>query len=363
MALGAAFGLGAAAILGLGEDLLLLLGQTPAMAAGGGRVLDMYALGMPVAILFVATSLFLEGIGRPRVGVVIVVAGNVVNLLACWLLVDGHLGFPALGAAGGALAFSAARWFMVLAIVGYVLAAPSLRRYGVIGPIAGSWPLARRLLAIGAPMAIALGLESACFAMVAAFAGQLGELPIAAYQIATNVLALVFMLSVGIGTATAVQVAQANGRRDPAAATLAGWAGLVLVLATTASAGLLIHAFAGDVAAAYTGDPALLPVAAAALGVIAALVVVDGGQGVMISALRGVGDVVAPTVVYAVAFWGLGVPLAWVAGHRLDLGLDGLLWSLGLALGTATLALAARFRQLTRRRLEPAPNTDPAKRG
>ncbi|MGH6718313.1 MAG: MATE family efflux transporter [Alphaproteobacteria bacterium] len=351
---GGVYGLVASAVLALGEDFLLLFGQPADLAAGGGRVLEMYALGMPVAVLFVATSLFLEGIGRPRVGMVIVVLGNVVNALACWILVEGRFGLPAQGAAGGAIGFSAARWFMVVLIVGYVVAQTSLRRYGVVDSLAGAGHLTRRLLAIGAPMAIALGLESAAFALVAGFAGRLGALPVAAYQIATNVLAIVFMLSVGIGTATTVIGAQAVGRGDVRAAAITGWAGLVLVLGTTAAVGAAIHAFAGTVTAAYTSDPRLIPVATAALGVTAAMVVVDGGQGVMISALRSFGDAVSPCLVYAGAFWALGVPLAWLAGNRLGLGLDGLLWSLWAALALATVGLAARYARLTRRRLATA---------
>lgn len=353
---GTAFGVVAAVLLGLGETLLRLMGQPDDLARGGGAVLRLYALGMPVAILFVATSLFLEGIGRPRVGAVIVVLGNLVNALTCWLVVEGNLGFPALGAAGGALGFSLARWFMVIAIVGYVLLAPSMRPYGARAK-GGARPLARRLVTIGLPMALALGLESACFATVAGFAGQLGHVPVAAYQIASNVLALVFMLSIGIGTATTVHTAQAIGAGDVRGAVGAGWAGLVLVLVVTGTAGIGLALFAPTVVGAYTTDPVLVPIAIAAVGVTAAMVVVDGAQGVMIGALRAFGDVVSPTVVYAVSFWVVGVPLAWLAGQRLGHGLDGLLWSLGAALACATVGLALRFRTLTARRLRAETRT------
>lgn len=358
MLVGLGYGAMAGGLLALGPALLRLAGQPDDLAGGGGRVLEMYAIGMPVAVLFVATSLFLEGVGRPRVGMVIVILGNVVNLGACWVLVEGHLGLPALGAAGGALGFSIARWFMVVAITAYVLGMGDARRFGVLGSLAGFGDLARRLLRIGMPMGIALGLESACFAVVAGFAGLLGTLPVAAYQIATNLLAMVFMLSVGIGTATAVHTAQATGRGDAHAAMVAGWAGLVIVLATTTFVGSLLALAAPTVARAYTSDPALVPVAVAAIGVTAAMVVADGGQGVMISALRGIGDVIAPTLVYAVAFWGIGVPLAWASSG--PFGLHGLLWSLFAALAVAAVGLSWRFRLLTR---HLAPAREAAKTG
>lgn len=354
MLIGVVYGLGAGAVNAVGEPLLAAFGQPPDLARGGGHVLVMYAIGMPVAVLFIGTSLFLEGIGKPRVGMLIVFGGNVVNLVACWALVEGNLGMPAMGAAGAALAFSVARWFMVVAIVAYVLLMKDAARYGVARRLAGTARLAKRLLAIGAPMGIALGLESACFATVAGFAGILGTVPIAAYQVFANVIALVYMLSVGIGTATAVHTAQAMGRRDHRAAAMTGWAGFALVLATTGTVGLILWLSADLVAGAYTSDPVLLPVAAAAVALSGLFVVADGGQGVLIGALRGIGDVIAPTFVYFVAFWVIAVPLAYVLGVEAGHGLDALLGALGVGLVVAMISFAFRFHQKTRPRLVAA---------
>ena len=49
-----------------GEALLGLLGQDAAIAAGGARILRMWAIGMPGVMLYMATTSFLEGISRPR---------------------------------------------------------------------------------------------------------------------------------------------------------------------------------------------------------------------------------------------------------------------------------------------------------
>jgi MATE family multidrug resistance protein len=141
------------------------------------------------------------------------------------------------------------------------------------------------------------------------------------------------------------------GRGDVRGATRAGWAGFVLVLAVTGTVGLGLTIGAPLVVGAYTSDAILVPVAIGAIGITAAMVIVDGGQGVMISALRGFSDALSPTIVYAVAFWVIGVPVAWLAGRHFGLGLHGLLWGLWLALASATAGLAWRFRIVTRRRI------------
>ena len=60
----AALGTLFAVVLMAGEPILLLLGQEPEIAAGGGRVLAMFAPGMPAIMMYIATTSFLEGVGR-----------------------------------------------------------------------------------------------------------------------------------------------------------------------------------------------------------------------------------------------------------------------------------------------------------
>ena len=106
-------------------------------------------------------------------------------------------------------------------------------------------------------------------------------------------------------------------------------------------------------AALYTDDPDVLPVAAAGLIVVAAILIVDGAQAVLASAARAAGDVIVPLVIYAVAFWVIGVPLAYYLGLRLGMGVPWLLGSMGFALTIIALALGIRFHIVTRRGVQP----------
>ncbi len=104
-----------------GASLLLATGQPEDMALGGGGVLVALGFGMPAMLLYVATSFFLEGIGRPVPGMMIIIGANVLNVVLNWLLIFGHGGFPALGAEGAAIASSIVRWCMFAAAALYVL--------------------------------------------------------------------------------------------------------------------------------------------------------------------------------------------------------------------------------------------------
>ena len=103
----------------------------------------MLGLGMPAMLGYVATTLYLEGLGRPLAGVGVIAIGNLLNLALNWLLIYGSGDPLPAGAVGAALATTVARWVMLVLLVGYVLLAPSLRQFGP------SWTAAPALVAAG----------------------------------------------------------------------------------------------------------------------------------------------------------------------------------------------------------------------
>ena len=143
-----------------GESFLLTAGQPADIAAGGGRVLAALGIGLPGMLLYVATSFFLEGIGRPIPGMVIMIGANVLNVGLNWLLVFGHGGFPALGAEGAAIATSIVRWCMFAAAALYVLRFVNRRRFGITAAGDPAESLGPRMRRIGLPAGLAHGMEA-----------------------------------------------------------------------------------------------------------------------------------------------------------------------------------------------------------
>ena len=340
-------------ILLSGEDLLLLLGQEPSLAAGGGRTLIMFAFGMPAILMYVATTFFLEGLSRPNAGMVIALAANLLNAALNWVLIYGHLGMPEMGAAGAALATAVTRWVMLIVLIGYVLRMADGAAYGLRSGPRWSGATARTMLRIGLPLSLATGLETACFATVTIFAGRLGEVPLAGFQIAFNVVTFVFMLAIGLSAATSVRVANAVGRRDRAGMAMAGWVGLGLVSLLMVAIGVAVHVFDDGIAGLYSTEAAVLAIAVPALSVVALVVVMDGAQAVAIGALRGTGDVQVPTMIYAFSFWVVGVPAAYLLGLAGPGGVNGLFWGLFVGLTCTLVLLCWRFAVVARRGPRP----------
>ncbi len=336
-----------------GEPLFLALEQSPAMAAGAASALTMHALGLPAMLLFLATAFFLEGISRPTPGMIIALAANLLNVGLNWLLIEGNGGAPAMGADGAALATSITRWIMFGALAGYVWTMRDGARFGVRSGLRNQQETIRKVLRLGTPLALTTGLEVSAFGLVATFAGRMGEAPMAGYQAAMNVVSLIFMLSIGLGAATAVRVANAVGRDHPPDMARAGWTGLGLVLGLMLLLGLGLWAAPGPVASLYSDDPAVRAIMLAGLSVVAVMIIFDGAQAVLASAARAIGDVLVPLGLFGFSFWLLGAPLAFWLGLRADYGVPGLLVAMSVGLALAALALGIRFWVTVRRGVRP----------
>lgn len=333
----------------LGHGFYRLVGQAPHLADGGARVLVMVGWSMPALYLYVATTFFLEGIGRPLPGMTVMLGANLANVALNWVFIYGHWGAPAMGAEGAALATTVVRWLMFAALGGYVLIAVDGRRFGIRGPIAGARRLGRRMRRLGYPLAIAHTMETSAFASLTLFAGLLGATQVAGFQVAMNLIALVFMCAIGFATAASVRVGNAVGRADQPGVGRAGW--VAVGLAATVLAGFVaVFASVPDLLArVYTSEAAVLAVAVPTVALTALVLLGDGTQAVLMGCLRGAADVWAPAAIYIFAFWGLQVPLAYYFAVAEGGGAPALMLGVLAGVTTASLLLAARFHTVARR--------------
>jgi MATE family multidrug resistance protein len=185
------------------------------------------------------------------------------------------------------------------------------------------------------------------------FAGWLGNYALAAYQDAINVNAFVFMLALGLQTATSVRVANAVGRNDQVGLRVAGWVGVGLNIALLAAVGVVIWFSRDAIAGIFTSNPAVHAALVAALGLVAVISICDGLQAVLIGATRGAADTVVPTVLQGVSFWVIMVPLNYYFSGAAGLGINGLFLGIGISVLAASAFLAIRFALLTQRHIRP----------
>ena len=280
-----------------GEPMLLAAGQTEELAVNGGRVMFFLGLGLPAYLLYVTTALFLEGIKNPKPAMLMMLVANLVNIAFNWVLVYGHLGFPAMGAEGSAITSSLVRWLLMIGLIVYIWTMPGHEIYGIRLPAKGGWKDWAQQRRIGYSAAVSIGVESIAFSFLAMFAGWLGKVPLAAFSVAHNLLAMAFMVSLGFGSATGIRVAIAGGRGDWSDRNLAGWTGVGANIIAMAGIGLIFATLAPILASAYSNDMAVISAAIPLIVFCAIVAISDGGQAVMVHALRSSGGIWSPALI------------------------------------------------------------------
>ncbi len=348
----------------LAEPFFLATGQDADLAAGAARVSHAFGFGMPGILMFVACNLFMEATGRPKTGMAIMLAANLVNVPLNALLGYGWGGwFAAGGAEGIMLASTIARTLAGLSIL-TILALQARRddtfrilpRRTAGAAAVGLWadPDARLLRRLGLPMGLAQGVESAAFATVVMMAGWLGTAQLAAYQTTMSLVTLTFMMAIGTGGATAIRVGRAFGEGDMANVGRAGWSGIALGAVWPLPVALLFLISPETAARAVTSDPRTVEAAAQALFVAGFMLSIDASMAVTIGALRGLGDVWWPTLWQIGAFWLVAIPVAYVMAIVLAVGAGGLIGGLIAGILVSFAGLSWRFaRQSAMHRLSP----------
>jgi MATE family multidrug resistance protein len=145
-----------------------------------------------------------------------------------------------------------------------------------------------------------------------------------------------------------VLASQALGRGDWGEALRIGWTALALDVAAMAVAGLACVAFDAPVARLLTSDAGLGASLAGVMGLVALLMIPDGGQGVADALLRTHGFNWFPTVARAAAFVLVAPPLGFYLGDRLGLGAAGVIAATLIASTAAFAALLWRYAAASR---------------
>jgi len=335
------------ALIAVGPWGLGLIGLEDGLAEGAGPALVVFSLSMPFYLVSVTGQFFLEALGRPKPGMVAMWVANGVNLLLNIVLVPDLLGIGFDGAFASAWATFGARAALAIFLVVYILRLPEARALGVFDRPERDPKAARDQVKVGLGAGASYFIEVGAFSGFTFFAGQIGAAETAAWAVVLNVSAIVFMLPMGLSSATAVLVGRAYGAGDGRSVLRSGLVGLGVVTALTFIVALIVWPAAHLIVGAYNRDPALLAIAAPALVLATLFFVADGIQVVAAQANRAAGDVWWPTIMHFTAYGAVMIPLGWVLAHHM--GINGLVWAVVIASLASSTLLTGRFVRVARR--------------
>lgn len=297
------------------------------------------SISMPVTSLLFSGTMCLHGAGETTRPFLIMLVVNLVNVVLSWVLsgVDLQFGTWSLVnpfsfdmhvagiAAGTAGARTVGAFLLVLLMLRGIkdlrLELPELRPH-----LETMW----RIIRVGFPNFIeGFGMWAGQLVGVIWLIGKIaertgtGEGLMGTHMIAVQWEAFSFMPGFALGTAAGTLAGQYLGARNPKMAARSIWLCTLLGMSFMGVAGALFMIFGEPLTRIISDDPGHVELAPKLL-FICGLVQVNFAMAMVIrNGLRGAGDTTACMIITWTSTYGVRIPLAWLFGYFLNLGLVG----------------------------------------
>ncbi len=298
------------------QPLLSLAEASPEVEEKVILYLRILMLALPASLGFRVYASLNTAIARPKMVMAIQIGALALKVPLNSLFIFGGLGLPAFGGPGCAIATAITAWLSFL--LGFVLLRilSTYKQFSVFGSgfVKPNWKAQAALLKLGLPIGLSYLIEVTAYTFMALFIARLGDTAVAGHQVTANFGTVLYMLPLSIASATGVLVAQAIGARQMKSARQIGNAGIVLAALLSAATGFAIWQAREWIVRAYTPDPAVIRVALPLFLFIALYQLFDAIQVTTAFVLRAYKVAVVPTIMYALALWGIGLGGGYVLG-------------------------------------------------
>jgi len=316
----------------LAGPLIAGLGGRGATADMAERYLRIAAIGMPGFFAVLAGQGYLRGVSNLRAPLLILLVGNIANVVLNVVLV-----YPAgLGLEGSAIGTAIAQLSMGAAFTVLLLRAPSESRRP-------RGALMAPLMRTGGDLMVRTGALLAAFVVASAVLARVGEASLGAHQIAFQLFVFLALVMDAIAIAGQVLVGQMLGAGDPDGAFAAARRMIELSVAAGALLGVALLAGTSVIPSAFTDDPAVIERARAIWPLFAVMQPVGGAVFALDGILIGAGDTRYLAGSMVLAGVGVSVPIA-LASLAFGWGITGVWCGLLALMFVRCATLTVRFR-------------------
>ncbi|MDA5195103.1 MATE family efflux transporter [Govanella unica] len=347
--------LGACAVLAIsfgGGPALAAVGLAPDLVVGGGRYLAYMGFAIPGTYFFVCSNFFLQGLSRPKPGMVAMLLATPLNIGLNLIMIYGYWGFPAMGAAGAALATAISQWSAALGLFLYIRGMKDRSRFGIGSgtlSLRALWHDGARVRYFGFPLGVASGLEFLGSTANIMFAGLIGAVTLSGLEVVYNMHLLAFIVCFSIASATSVRVGNAVGAQRLGDIPRIVPTGVSLAFLSMLPFALAYALLPGPFFSLFTPDLKIHAMARLMLPFILVALFFDAMQFVLLHSLRAAGDQWTASILQVTAFLLVMVPAAWILAFPAGFGGPGIAASFAIGSSTAAVLLGGRFALLARR--------------
>lgn len=311
-------------LLIFGQTILKTLGMTGERLVSATSYIQIVGGFMMIQALLSTSSAIIRSMGDTKVTLKITIGMNIMNVIGDAIFIFGLFGMPVLGVKGVAIATTASRIMALIIMLVYIF-----KRYIHVGHIMRYFknPLDQLipLLKIGVPTALenlSYSLSQTILSSIIIY--QLSDLAYTTRIFAWQISWFALLFGAAIGQGTQIMVGQYSGARDFEQADQACMHNFKLSFGIAIILGIVLMIFGKNFIGIYTSDLEIIALGASVLFIDGILEPGRTFNLVIISGLKGAGDVVFPTIIGIISMWSIQVGVSYYLAVVIGLGLPGI---------------------------------------
>lgn len=305
------------------EWLLLLMGLRPDLLPDGIAYMQLVGAFAFFQALSLAISASLRSADLAKYPMIVAGVVNVMNIIGDWTLIFGHLGLPAMGVRGAALATVICRGISVTLLLAFLLRKqiPRFPRE-LFTPF--PWKELKKLLKIGIPSAGEQMSYSFSQVVITYFINMIGTNALITRTYMQNIVMFTYMFSIAVAQGGAIQIGHLVGMKKTNAAYALGKRVLRITVMVTVLLSFITALCGHKIFDMLTDNQEVIALGSLVLWID---ILVENGRAINlfgVNALRSAGDIYYPVLIGIAVCWTVSVGLSYLFGITLHGGLAAL---------------------------------------
>lgn len=310
----------------LAGPIISLCGSTPETHGDAVTYLRIVMGGMIFNCLQMGINSAQRGAGNTKITMRTNVTSNIVNIILNYLLIEGHLGFPAWGIAGAALAT------VLGTVVSCIMSILSILKpdgfisipYIIRNKIKPTFTAFTNLVKVGYSVFLENLLMRIGFMITALMAANQGNAAMAAHQVGMNIMGLSFSFGDGLQSAAVALIGRSLGANDENQAKRYGRTCQVMGLSISAILVLVYYFGAHWLMGLFFQEKQIIQIGVQIMHVIIFVVIFQICQVIYMGCLRGAGDTFYTAMASMISATIIRTAVSYFFGYTMGLGIVGI---------------------------------------
>ncbi|MBR0630847.1 MULTISPECIES: MATE family efflux transporter [Bacillus] len=306
----------------LAVPILHMMGLSSELMPDATVFLQIVGLLSFIQALIMTYSAILKSYGFTRDTMYVTIGMNLLNVAGNYLVIFGPFGFPVLGVMGVALSTSFARLIGLTAMILIVR-----HRIGLQFSFKQMFYIQRthlkKLLKIGIPSAGEQLSYNGSQMIITLFITFMGTQALAAKVYTQNLMMFIMLFGAAISQGTQILIGRLIGAKEFDAAYRRCMKSLYWAIAISLLSSTALSLSSTHLLTFFTSNSEIIQIASLLLILT---IILEPGRSfnmVIINSLRAAGDAKFPVYMAMISMWGIGLPIAYLLGIQLEMGLIG----------------------------------------